>query len=127
MIDLYCHKLNQRIFGCFVDFQKAFDSIPRHKLFEKLEGYNITGNFYNTLREMYYGDNACIKIGDTLTNTFTCNQGVKQGSIISSTLFIIYLSDLPQIISQGKNNPITIIEHKAIGCLIWADDLLLLS
>ena len=28
MIDFYCHKSNQRIFGCFVDFQNAFDSIP---------------------------------------------------------------------------------------------------
>ena len=76
---------------------------------------------------MYYGDNACIKIGDKLTRTFKCNQGVKQGCILSPTLFNIYLSDLSKIISQMKNDPITVVEHKSIGCLIWADDLLLLS
>ena len=62
-----------------------------------------------------------------MTNTFTCNQGVKQGCILSPTLFNIYLSDLPKIISQEKNDPITVVEEKTVGCLIWADDLLLLS
>ena len=127
MIDYYCHKSSQHIFGCFVDFQKAFDSIPRYKLFEKLKKHKITGNFFNTLLDMYTDDSSCIKIGDKMTNTFVCNQGVKQGCILSPTLFNVYLSDLPKVLSQSKNDPITIIENKNIGCIIWADDVLLLS
>ena len=29
LIQLNCHKKGQKIFSCFVDFKKAFDSIPR--------------------------------------------------------------------------------------------------
>ena len=41
LIQHYCHKNKKYIFGCFVDFSKAFDSIPRHVLFEKLLKHDI--------------------------------------------------------------------------------------
>ena len=31
----YCHKRGQKIFACFVDFQKAFDSVPRDIFFTR--------------------------------------------------------------------------------------------
>ena len=33
---------------------------------------------------------------------------------------VIYLSDLPELVSQEKNDPITGVEHKSDGCLILA-------
>ena len=36
IIDYYCKNQNKYVFGCFVDFKKAFDSIPRRILFQKL-------------------------------------------------------------------------------------------
>ena len=32
VIDYYCKKLKQNVFGCFVDFQTAFDKVPRFTL-----------------------------------------------------------------------------------------------
>ena len=58
LIDYYCHKNKKYIFGCFVDFSKAFDSIPRYKLFEKLLSYNISGKFYDCLVNLYTEDQA---------------------------------------------------------------------
>ena len=29
IIDYYCHKNKKHVFGCFVDFSKAFDTKPR--------------------------------------------------------------------------------------------------
>ena len=127
VIDDYCHRSNKRVFGCFVDFQKAFDSIPRHKLFEKLRNKNITGDFYNTLIDIYSNDKFSIRIGETMTTESSCNQGVKQGCVLSPTLFNIFLSDLPKLLMQDKNKPISIDENTNLSCLIWADDLLILS
>ena len=62
-----------------------------------------------------------------MTTTFLCNQGVKQGCVLSATLFNIYLSDLPKLLSHDKNDPITITDNKILGCMLWADDLILLS
>ena len=68
LIDYYCHKNKKYIFGCFIDFSKAFDSIPRHKLFEKLLKHNISGKFYDCLVNLYTDDKACVKISSTVTS-----------------------------------------------------------
>ena len=44
LIDYYCHKMKRYLYGCFVDFSKAFDTIPRQNLFQKLLDLNICGN-----------------------------------------------------------------------------------
>ena len=50
LVDQHCKQYNNNIYTCFVDFQKAFDSVPRHKLFEKLINYDITGRFYECIK-----------------------------------------------------------------------------
>ena len=114
LIDYYCVRNKKYIFGCFVDFSKAFDSIPRDVLFKKLLTYNINGKFYDCLTMMYSDDLSCVKVGDKLTSPFTANQGVKQGCIISPLLFNIFLSDLQarleksecQSVEISSNNPL---------------------
>ena len=127
LIDLYCKKKNQHIFGCFVDFKKAFDTIPRHKLFQKLLDNNINGKFYDILVNMYSNDIACIKISDTISPSFIANQGVKQGCILSPTLFNIFLSDIQSIFDTAECDPVQLNGDTLMGCIIWADDILLLS
>ena len=110
-----------------MDFQKAFDSVPRHLIFQKLLNHNINGKFYDCLVNIYTQDKACTKIGDRITKTFSTNQGVTQGCILSPDLFNRFLSDLQEITEQGPCQPIEIKDGISRGCLIWADDLLLLS
>ena len=45
LINDYCHKRGSKIYGCFVDFSKAFDSIPRDRMFQKLLDIGVTGKF----------------------------------------------------------------------------------
>ena len=115
------------MYGCFVDFKKAFDSIPRHVLFQKLLDYNINGKFYDCLVNIYINDIACIKVGDLVTSSFLANQGVKQGCILSPTLFNIFLADFQSLVETNQCDPVILGGNLNIGCLIWADDILLLS
>ena len=96
LVRKYCHKNNSRIYGCFIDFSKAFDMIPREILFNKLLNYNIKGNFFNVIKNIYTNDKACIKIGGQSTEYFKVNQGVRQGCVLSPLLFNIFMSDLPK-------------------------------
>ena len=43
LIQKYCHRQGKKLYGCFVDFSKAFDTISREKLFEKLLKHGING------------------------------------------------------------------------------------
>ena len=125
LIQKRCHKNNSKIYSCFIDFSKAFDTIPRDKLLNKLLGYDIKGNFFNTIKNIYTNDRACVKINNKITNVFNINQGVRQGCILSPLLFNIFMSDLPEILDSAnqKANP----ESTHPNCLIWADDIILLS
>ena len=127
IIKHYCHKKGKMIYSCFVDFKKAFDCIPRDKLFEKLKTYGITGNFFNTLKRMYTNDSSKIKIDGTLSNTLYPNQGVRQGCILSPLLFNIFLADLPRIFNVPECQTPIIEGRDKISCIIWADDLVLFS
>ena len=123
----YCKQRNGYMYGCFVDFRKAFDTIPRHLLFQKLLSHNITGKFYDSIKNMYTQDLACISLGEEITSSFRINQGVKQGCILSPLLFNIFLADLPDQLNHGDARPVQINDTESLNSLIWADDLLILS
>ena len=107
--------------------KKAFDSITRQKIFVKHIKRNITGKFYDCIKNMFSCDLTCIKIGDKIADTFHINQGVRQGCILSPTLFNIFLADLPSQLQKNNDmNPQTS-EVEDVDCIIWADDLLLIS
>ena len=127
LIQRYCHQENRKIFSCFVDFSKAFDTIPRDLRFEKLLGYGITGKFLNNIKSMYTNDNCCVKVGNKLTESFLANQGVKQGCILSPLLFNIFIADIVERFETENCRPIKIDESRNLSCLLWADDIILLS
>ena len=126
LVSHYCHSNNKPMYGCFVDFSSAFDSVPRHKLFQKLIDHNITGKFYECIKNMYANDLSCIKVGNKVTGSFQNSLGVKQGDILSPLLFNIFLADFSKIF-EDSSNLVKINEKDSLSCIIWADDLLLLS
>ena len=52
--------------------------------------------------------------------------GTKQGCPMSSTLFNLYINDIPNIISCANCDPVKL-DNQKINCLLYADDLVLLS
>ena len=93
------------LLSLFVDFEKAFDKIPRNRLIEKLCNIGISGNILKTTESMYQNDEVCIKIGNKMTETFQINMGVKQGDNPSPTLFNLYLSDLLDLFNSSDASP----------------------
>ena len=64
---------------------------------------------------MYSSDRSVI------TESFQCHNGVKQGDILSPTLFNLYLHDLPEQF-ETVNDPVCL-DGRAIDCLLYAEDL----
>ena len=122
----YYKSNNQKVFTCFVDFKKAFDTVSRPALFVKMAKLKIGGNFLKTIQSLYENDNFNIKIGNKLTEPIHCRQGVRQGDGLSSTLFNIFINDLPSLFNERNSNPAKL-NNIAIGCLLYADDLVIMS
>ena len=51
---------------------------------------------------------------------------MKQGCVVSPTLFNLYLNDIPDIFNTDSSDPVDINNTK-LNCLVYADDLVLLS
>ena len=94
LVKKICHKNNSRIYSCFVDFKKAFDSVPHDILLKKTNNLGVEGKFFNIVRHIYTTDKACITLGNSRSNLFDLSLGVRQGCILSMLLFNIFLSDL---------------------------------
>ena len=52
LIDKYLSK-NKKLYLCFVDFRKAYDTIWHKDLFSKLSAYGISNKFISLLENMY--------------------------------------------------------------------------
>jgi hypothetical protein len=99
IIDVYAKKKGDRVYACFVDFKKAFDTVWWNGLFFKLLKMGIGGNFYHTIKSMYTTVSSCVKTRLGVTHSFNIFQGVKQGEVLSPALFSIYVNDLPQVLN----------------------------
>ena len=112
-------------FACFVDFKKAFDSIPREKLWSKLNNIGINGLFLSSIRGLYSNTQYAVCTENGTTDWFQVNTGVKQGCVLSPTLFNIYINDLPVSLRE-VNAPISFGNIK-IDALLYADDLVIIA
>ncbi len=75
---------------------------------------------------MYSKSKACLKISNGLTEYVDTNIGVKQGCVISPTLFNLFLNDIPEIFDHELSDPVKLYEM-VLKCLMYADDIALMS
>jgi hypothetical protein len=81
-------KSSKRLYVCFIDFEKAFDTMNRTAHFFKLSEYRIKGPFLNILQEMYKEVLLVVKFQDGVTDFFNSKIGV---NIITLVLLIFTL------------------------------------
>ena len=115
----------KKMYACFVDYRKAFDNIWRKGLYYKMITAGISTGIIKLIRDMYNKNNQCLKMNGWVTGQFPSIKGVKQGCVLSPILFNIFLNDLPTYFNKACK-PI-IINNEHINCLMYADDVLLLS
>ena len=127
ILNKYLHKSKKPVFGCFVDFSKAFDSVWRDALFYKMNNLGISGNIFQVIKNMYSNTHICIKKNDIISEPVKTSVGVKQGDSLSSTLFNLYLHDIDKCFNDtNKTDPVNL-EARSFNHLLFADDLLLFS
>ena len=126
LIDKFINKVSKNyLYVCFIDFKSAFDTISRKALIYKLIQTDIGGNFVNIIESLYSSVFYCVKLKEGCTNFFSSKIGVKQGCVLSPTLFNIFLRDLPEIFDHTCD-PVPL-HTTPTSCLMFADDLIVMS
>ena len=124
LIDKYLLK-GKYMFACFVDYKSAFDTVWRKGLFFKLLRHGIGCNFLSTLQSVYSEVHYNVKLDFGMSPTISSANGVKQGCVLSPTLFNLFLSDFPSIF-DNTCDPVSLGDAH-LNCMMFADDLVLLS
>ena len=116
----------EKLYACFIDFKKAFDSVWHIGLFKKLENLGLHGKLLSLIKNIYKNTKCAVKCDDKLTQFFDFDKGVRQGCPLSPLLFNLYVNDVFALIDNSIDSPIHL-NNQRINALMYADDLVILA
>ena len=121
-------KKGGKLYACFVDLRKAFDSVQHDSLFEIMLKIGIHGKFMKAVMAIYNEVQACVRIDDRFIDFFDCPVGVRQGCILSPELFSIFINEIATTVDEKGIHGIQLLPGLVeIFILLFADDIVLLS
>ena len=91
---------------CFVDFEKAFESVQRSTLWKIMESYGIPPKLVRMVNAMYDGSQCAVVNGTGQTDWFDVKSGVKQGCNMSGFLFLLVINWIMRRTVEGANTGI---------------------
>ena len=121
----YYNARGGRVYGLALDATKAFDRVEFDKLFNILLKRKFNPIYMRLMFNMYVNQKVRVKYNQTFSEYFSVCNGVKQGGVISPTLFTCYVDNMLENLKDsglGCN-----IGSAYTGCVSYADDLILLA
>ena len=85
----------------YFDFKKAFDSVPHNELLFKLKSMGISGGLWLWFKSYLSNCQQCVKINNKYSHLLPVLSGIPQGSILGPLLFLVYVNDIPDHISNS--------------------------
>jgi hypothetical protein len=92
----------------YLDFKKAFDSVPHQRLLSKMSSYGISDKVHSWVRDFLCGRSQRVRVGSEFSGRADVLSGIPQGSILGPILFTIFINDITDDIQSC--------------CRIFADD-----
>ena len=74
----------------YMDFQKAFDTVPHNRLINKLDSYNIRNELINWIEAFLTDRKQKVAVNGKESKRHNVTSGIPQGSVIRLTYFLYY-------------------------------------
>ena len=118
-------RCSEKVYMCFYDLQKAFDSIQYPVLLKRLYEAGVNGKAWRIIRSWYTSPNSMVRVNGVLSSPFTLERGVLQGSVLSPVLFLLIMD--PLLKSLQSNGLGLSVGDTYAGGFIHADDIRTIS
>ncbi|KAL1447205.1 hypothetical protein WDU94_013867 [Cyamophila willieti] len=125
----------EKVFACFVDFRRCFDSVPHSLLWNHLHNIGVSSHLIRTIKSIY--DKAKVSVRNCQEtnrtsegihlNKVALNIGLLQGDGLSPLLYLLFVSDLIQYFETRGIEGVRINAETRVIALMYADDLVLLA
>ena len=114
------------LFCCYVDFEKAFDSVWQEGVWKALSFFGFPAKIIRLLRSLYSKSQSAVRVNGELTDWFKTTVGVRQGCVISPQLFNLLL-ELAMLYATHDTTIGAQIQGQVISNLRFADDIVLIA
>jgi Reverse transcriptase (RNA-dependent DNA polymerase) len=121
-----CLDMNQKVFACYIDFEKAFDKVKHDKLYQLLLKRNVDSDDIRIISNLYWDQRANTRVDNKLTEEMEILRGLRQGCILSPLLFNLYSESIFNETLEEETAGV-VINGQTVNNLRYADDTVMLT
>lgn len=92
---------SQWVDAIYLDFEKAFNTVPHQRLLSRLASLGIQGKLLTFFGNFLQGRSESVVIHGTHSTPYTMKSGVPQGSVIGPDLFVAYINGIDDAVSNS--------------------------
>ena len=112
----------QDLYHVFVDFKKEFDRVWHAALWATMNVYNINGSLIKLIQNLYNKAASAVYLNNSIGDWFRTTVGVRQGCLLSPTLFNLFLERIMEDALEGHEGTVSIGGRTVVN-LRFADDI----
>ena len=121
----YYRRRGSHVFCCFLDATKAYDRVNYWKLFDIMFQNDAPIAITKLLINWYSNQELNVRWGAVVSDCFSMQNGLRQGSLLSPFLFSVYISSLIDKVLKAKVG--CNVAGVVMNILAYADDIVVLA